>query len=43
MSPFEGRKGFPARVANRLGIRQLKGFKKRKDTYRPYNAPFKQF
>jgi predicted O-methyltransferase YrrM len=43
MSPFEGRKSVPARIANRLGIRQLKGFKKLKDTYRPYNAPFRKF
>jgi len=43
MSPFEGHKSLPARIANQLGIRQLKGFKKLKDTYRPYNAPFRQF
>ena len=43
MSLFEGRKSFPARIANQLGVRQLKGFRKLKDTYRPYNAPFKQF
>jgi len=43
MSPFEGRKSVSARIANRLGIRQLKGFKKLKDTCRPYNAPFRNF
>lgn len=43
MSLFEGRKSIPARIANHLGIRQLKGFRKIKDTYRPYNAPFRQF
>jgi predicted O-methyltransferase YrrM len=43
MSPFEGNKSLPARIANQLGIRQLKGFRKIKDTYRPYNAPFRQF
>ena len=43
MSLFEGRKSLPARIANHLGIRQLKGFRKSKDTYRPYNAPFRRF
>lgn len=43
MSPFEGYKSLPARIANQLGVRQLKGFKKLKDTYRPYNAPFRNF
>jgi predicted O-methyltransferase YrrM len=43
LSPYEGKKRLPARLANTIGIRQLKGFRKIKDTYRPYNAPFMSF
>jgi hypothetical protein len=43
LSPFEGQKSLPASIANQLGIRQLKAFKKLKDNFRPYNAPFIRF